>query len=275
MIVSAVIIYFFINLCDSDNLFPAAHDAKNFAFSLTFINPIILNALFRQYNFDFLNGSYWSLWTEIQFYVLASIVFYINKTRFLSNFLIISFALIITTQIISVYFIPKKLNQYIESFIHVFNLLKFYPYFIIGLLFFIIYENKRSQKKVPLFVILALIAFIANTMYLFDQNLGRLILIILFGLFGMFCYFPKYLSPLKNRYILDIGVSSYFLYLIHEPIGVLLINKFGKYFYPIEFVLPIFVIIIICLISIFYHKTIERRFKPLLNNVLRKKSFNE
>lgn len=271
MLISAVIIYAFMNLFDSDNVFPAAHEAKNFAFSLTFIHPAILHTLFKQYNFDYLNGSYWSLWTEIQFYVLISIIFYFNKTRFLSNFLVISFALIITTHIISVYIIPNNPNPYIKSFMHVFDLWKFYPYFITGSLFFIIYNHNRLQKKVPSFVILALIAFIAYTIYFFNQNIGRIILIIFFGLFGVFCYFPKYLKPLKNRYILNIGVSSYFLYLIHEPIGVLLINKFGKYFYPAEFILPIILIIILCSISIFYHKTVEWRFKPVLNRILRKK----
>jgi peptidoglycan/LPS O-acetylase OafA/YrhL len=42
-------------------------------------------------------------------------------------------------------------------------------------------------------------------------------------------YRKRYLVFLENAFLSRIGVISYSIYLIHEDIGVLLINKYGKY----------------------------------------------
>ncbi|MEO6977183.1 MAG: hypothetical protein ABI113_02360, partial [Mucilaginibacter sp.] len=49
----------------------------------------------------------------------------------------------------------------------------------------------------------------------------------------------------------------YFLYLVHENNGVLVINKLGKYFLPYGFVLTLGLICILVFVSIWYTEKVE------------------
>jgi len=53
--------------------------------------------------------------------------------------------------------------------------------------------------------------------------------LFMFTLFLLMIYRKKYLLFLEKPFLSWIGVVSYSIYLIHEDIGVLLINKYGKY----------------------------------------------
>lgn len=77
MFVCSLITFIVISLLDSENIFPKSHSFKNLLFSLTFLTPEISRKL--HINLEYVNGSYWSLWPEVQFYFVASTIYFISK----------------------------------------------------------------------------------------------------------------------------------------------------------------------------------------------------
>lgn len=75
----------------------------------------------------------------------------------------------------------------------------------------------------------------------------------------------------ENRLLTTIGFSSYFLYLIHENIGVVWILKIVPFFRSNSFFAPVLIIIFMILSSILYTKTIEKKIIRYLNQILFKK----
>jgi peptidoglycan/LPS O-acetylase OafA/YrhL len=80
---------------------------------------------------------------------------------------------------------------------------------------------------------------------------------------------------LENKLMVKIGICSYFLYLIHEYAGVLLIRAFGKYFYPVSFILSLLVAALLIVVSIFYTHHIDRRISNFLKKILLPKKIIE
>ena len=87
-------------------LFPNAHKISNFLPTLTLTNPNIWNSLNSLtgnpapgIHFAWINGSYWSLWVEIQFYLVASVLYFWNKKNFFRNILLAAIMLDIVKDI--------------------------------------------------------------------------------------------------------------------------------------------------------------------------------
>jgi peptidoglycan/LPS O-acetylase OafA/YrhL len=132
------------------------------------------------------------------------------------------------------------------------------PFFSLGALFFIFYKNKNSNIENSIF---SKATFLFFVLVLIGYNYQNIILLLFFGmfilLFLVMIYKPKIISFLDNKLLQSIGASSYFLYLIHENIGVLLIYKFvfGSNLFSIISVLIIVSILITA--SYFYFKLVE------------------
>ena len=69
---------------------PPALTAYNFLPSLTFLDPRLFNFIFRTTQFEWMDGVYWSLFTEIRFYLIVSLVYFYCKNNFFRNLLYIS-----------------------------------------------------------------------------------------------------------------------------------------------------------------------------------------
>lgn len=76
--IASLITFLFFNLFDKGNISPTSHSFNNFLVSISFINPTLLQYVFKT-DFNYINGSYWSLWPEIQFYFFAGILYFLNK----------------------------------------------------------------------------------------------------------------------------------------------------------------------------------------------------
>ena len=62
--------------------------------SLTFIDPLIFNRLFHTRSFDWIDGSYWSLFVEVRFYLIAAVLFFWKPNRFSQSFFCFSFVIL-------------------------------------------------------------------------------------------------------------------------------------------------------------------------------------
>ena len=276
MVFAAVITYVICALFDNNNLFPGSHLAKNILPSLTFINPFIINKLFNT-NIGYISGTYWSLWPEIQFYLFSSTVYYLNKKKFIRNFLIIS------TGLIAVNYLLQNLNgsnliknDFLSHFLAVyslwiqkgFNLIVYLPFFIMGIIFYLLFKNNLSKVGTPMVIKIFLGLLILFAVFTTIELPVRIAYLSMCLLFLVFIYYPKNLNILEDKGLTSIGKSSYFLYLIHENIGVLCIYSFGTYFLPFGFVITILIIYFLILSSNFFTVKIDSYLHTRLKNII-------
>jgi peptidoglycan/LPS O-acetylase OafA/YrhL len=277
MVIVSLITYICFRLFDKDVIFPASHSARNILPSVTFINPEAFNLLFRKSDvrFDYLNGSFWSLWPEIQFYFLSSVLYFCNRKKFIRNYLI-SFIVIISAfwffrnvQASNSFHVslPRSIiNAYNYWFETLFNLPVYIVYFTLGVLFYVLYKNNLLRIKVPPVLWICLLMLISVFLYFGVQWQVRLIYFGILLLFFCFIYFPKALFFLEARIVTEIGVASYTIYLLHENIGVLLIHLYAARFSPVEFFFPVIIMVVIFLISIIYTRTLDTNMSAYFKN---------
>ena len=265
MFIASLLTFSLLLLLDSTPVFPKSHYFRNLVISITFLPPNLFDLFFgTKSHFSYLNYSYWSLWPEIQFYFLSSCVYFFDPSKFRKNFIVICFSILLFYNLI-VFFELNQLN-YIEKTENLFNIVKFLPFFLSGALFYMIYD--KSILSNFYFFLLAFLFVVLNVPYSKENMVSYS---LMFGLFFCFIYYPGILGFLKNRFIVDIGISSYFLYLIHEYIGVVFIKKIVALFYPYSFVAPLLIVIVMITFSIFYTKYIETKLSTHLKKYLFKK----
>jgi len=260
-------------LMDTKMLFLGSHSIKNFIFSLSFLSPEIYHRIipFSNLKVNYINGSYWSLWPEIQFYFVASSFYFINKKNFILNISIFTILIIflnyLTLRVLDNVQTTNRLglnisNQTIESYkfwiTDIFNYVSYSIYFILGVLFFQLHSKENKRMSIILLCICLFILLISNGGFNFTQFLPIHLVFIMFLLFVGFIYFPKQLNFVTMNPISNIGVASYSLYLIHEVIGVLLINKYADVFGKYDYVFPIFVILLMICFALLSFKYIEK-----------------
>lgn len=276
IIIASLITYIFFILLDTKNLFPASHQFKNFIPSITFIKPSIFNNFFNS-NLSYLNDSYWSLWPEIQFYILSSFIYFFQKEKFIRNFLIVSIILILSnylilnsqgSNILNLNFPKDFIFQYLKWIINGFNLITYLPFFSLGIIGYVLYKRNELSVNTSLFIKLCTVFLIAYTLYSGVRISVRIVYFLMILLFAIFIYYPNKLAIFDNPVITKIGESSYFLYLIHENIGVFLIFVIGSYVFPDSFIFPILLLIVFSYLSVLFYykmdKPINRFFKQKL-----------
>lgn len=283
IIICSIITFVIVNYLDVKNIFPYSHDVKNFLPSISFISPQIFNSLTSTNSWGYIDGSYWSLWPEVQFYLLSSLLYFYNKDTFIKNFMIVSLLLILGNT--GVKFLETKQgfgflsNQFFNFFELIidkgFNLINYLPFFCLGFTFYILYKNYHSNIKTILlikFYLAFLIVFV-----LFIQGgldvpfINRLVTLIMILLFFAFIYKNNYLYLLENKFLIKMGECSYIIYLIHQNIGVVLIFYFGVNFMPYGFAFPIVISIILIIVSYLYANYIDNKIGRWLKEKLIKK----
>ena len=267
----SIITFIFFRLYDFEDIIGVSHSFKNLLVSLTFVSPYIVNHLF-DIHVNYINGSYWFLWPEIQFYFIASLIFYIKPKHFIRNYSIFSFILsltnyllmritanIYTTNRLNIHISDYYLNQY-KFWNENFNFLKFNMFFLIGIFLFILYENRNKiSTKIFLGIIILIESWLES--YLWSSTEKWIILaIIVFML--VFIYSPAYLQWIAFLPITSVGISSYSLYLIHEHIGVLIINKYANSLGQYNYLFPVLLIILFMYLCYLCYKYVE---KPITN----------
>lgn len=264
MFIASILTFTFLLFFDYDNTFGDSNHFRNVLISFTFLPPNLFDWLFKVKNhFSYLNYSYWSLWPEIQFYFLASTIYFTDKINFKRNFLIVCFAIVLLYNGLILFNFNE--NLYFEKLTNLFNLVQFLAFFLSGALFYMVYKNKTNIFYIcfllPVFII------INFSMIKIDLIISTIMFLLFYG----FIYAPERLRFLENRLIVKIGVSSYFLYLIHEYIGVVWIRNIVGYFYPNSFIAPILIMILMIALSIIYTQKIEIKIGKYLNNLLLKR----
>ena len=227
---------------------------------LTFIEPYFLSKL-TGINFQSLEGTFWSLYVEFKFYLIAALLYFIIGSKKL--------VVALFTCLLS-WFILSLLTQYTDNILltythSVFHLLSFeyFGWFSAGAAFYL--ANKDDDNN--WFIIGMFISVISSIILAVQaESLVLFIAIMSLSLFFAISLKVRTLQKLlSHRFLLFMGFVSYPLYLLHENMMVSLILKLSP-FVPIEvsFVLPVIAISFISLLSYFIALYIEKPFKKLL-----------
>lgn len=277
MLLCSVLTFTIMMLMDTKNIFPNAHETKNILPGLVFINPKLLTTL-THVKFNWINGSYWTLWTEVQFYLIASCLYFLNKKHFFRNILLAGIVITII-KYIPVYFLNSHAQdikarglfvffnnwKYIDE---LFNITFYIVWFIPGVIFYQLYKGFNFRRDLtPLICsVIMLLLLIIDTRLLFSATFVVTMIAagIMFTLFLLMIYRENYLSFLKASLLIRIGVISYSIYLIHGDIGVLLINKYGGYLGAWSWLSPFIVIIIVTCFAELSYRYYERSVSKFL-----------
>jgi peptidoglycan/LPS O-acetylase OafA/YrhL len=230
--------------------------------TLTITEPRIWWRLF-DVDVKFVDGVEWTLVVEVYFYIVSSVIFFINKEKFFRNWVLYNTLILLLQFSITLFKIPRLSNYttwlLFPGYVSLFSM---------GMYFYILY----MRQKLNLFIHITAVCLII-TQLIFLQKPGELPFILSFiMLFLMFIYRASWLAFLSNRIFVKIGVCSYSIYLFHNNIGVVLIHYFSKLFNSSALyltVLPtVFIIGGTCLsVEIFVRKVSN----PFLNKTFIKK----
>ena len=232
MLLCSLITFSFFLLFDKNNVIPEAHSTGNFLLSLTFVPPYIWGKLLHL-PLNWLNGSYWSLWVEIQFYVVACLFFFSNRQRYFYNMILTAVILSgLSLMALVIYYpgshignISMHTKGELKFWVHdVFSLGYKMHYFAAGICFFRLY----SRQPVSGWFTRALVAAVVVLCFVNCRSVADVVIhIAMLLLFWVLVYKPAIAGWLQHPWLLRIGVLSYTIYLIHESIGVFLLKQYG------------------------------------------------
>ncbi|SFM94729.1 Peptidoglycan/LPS O-acetylase OafA/YrhL, contains acyltransferase and SGNH-hydrolase domains [Algoriella xinjiangensis] len=252
-------------------------NSKSFANLLianTFIDPHIFNLPSGTLKYYYIDGSYWSLWVEVCFYLMIGFLYYRNKKTYIRDFVIICVIFFPIYFILSSdtahHILQKQFNlkketlDYFHLLSRCFVIFRESFWFMIGMFLYKLYNNKSDKKYIVFIIICALILVLQEKL-----DLG-VVLLTIFTLitYFTFIYNPKYLNFLTNPIITKIGVSSYSIYLIHSYLGMGIIKMYNKYVGHESFVIYFLVIFIVLLFGLFSYRYLEKPLSNLLKKLL-------
>jgi peptidoglycan/LPS O-acetylase OafA/YrhL len=247
MLLCSIATFFLVNILDRENHFSAFHSASylNFLPSLTFSFPKIWEDIFPGKNWDLIDGAYWSLHVEVAFYLLAGLLYFINKAKFISNWLIFS-TIVIAFVAYHDHFSHE--NDILTIFLDHFKLSDYIMFFTVGVMSYSFFFKKPlTTWNIILFIVLVLYYY--HHFYNYTLSV-HLLLIFLTVLFGVFTFKAEYLSFLKIGMIQRIGIISYTVYLIHQSVGIILIDKLSKII-NVDALFPFIPLLVMALVILF------------------------
>ncbi len=259
MVFCSIFTFVIISIFDNENLFIESTKISNLIFSNTFLSTSLASSI-TGHNFNYIDGTYWSLWVEVCFYVLVAVIYFLDKKNVNRNFGIIAVFMAIFS-----YLIFSSNNQsittligvatfkYVKISLEVFNIFQHILWFFLGMQLLEMYKFKRSKN-----LIIFTVAFSLQTILQGSEWQILLFCVIMYILFLIFIYRPVYISLLGSRYAVKLGIATYSVYLLHENIGVLIINKFSFYFKNLNWLIGILLIGLFFFFGILIYRYVEQ-----------------
>ena len=275
MVICATLTFLFFWMFDKNDLIPTCKDIYNLLISYTFISPFLVNLIFKS-DLAYIDGSYWTIWTELQFYVAGGILYFLSPKNFMRNYL----AFVVLTFPLAYFFTSSQLTEAATNLLgqraasrskivfDIFNLFRQNCWFLAGVVLNKIYfENTKDLKLVALFA-----GIFGLQMLLFSNVQITIILCMILTIFLLFIYKPEYLSFLSNSTLSKIGVASYSIYLIHEYNGYLIMDRLAPSFQSYNWVIPFFLILMSTFFALWSYKYLEMPAMDRLKQWLFKKT---
>jgi len=211
-----------------------------------------------------IDGVYWSLFVELKFYALVTVAMLLNVLRFTKSLLIAWIAITIFERVF-----------FNSLYIRYFFITEWSPYFIAGAIYYLVrMEGWCSVKLTTLALSIAMSLHNALAkMYNLEETLLTTysyptiisIILLIYLLMGLVATNRLNIANRKQMFML--GAVSYPLYLLHQFIGYILINRFSG---QINSLLLVFFVTVF---AIFLSYAVVKLFEhPLRNRLRRQKS---
>jgi peptidoglycan/LPS O-acetylase OafA/YrhL len=248
MLLLSSITFIVFTLFDHPIIFPESHALSNLFYSWTFLGKSMNNA-----GYKYVDGSYWSLWVEIQFYILSAVLFFIlKKINRVSFFPYVLFAMALFVVL---------LKPVMGAFNEMFNLFLYFNFFVMGVVFKELFRSDQPWSfKCIHWHIMLLFLLLIEWAFFADDGVSRALDGLFIVAFYMFIFFahrrwvPQH--PVFSVFVL-FGEASYLSYLMHQNMGVLLINKLA-YVGPFDFMVPVGVMALMFVLSAFLYRHFEK-----------------
>jgi peptidoglycan/LPS O-acetylase OafA/YrhL len=270
ILICSVLTFFIVMWLDPTIHYPIFHQptAHGFFPSLTFSNPLIWDFIFKRNDIAFVDGAYWSLRVEVFFYIAAGAFYFLNKKNFFACWLKFATTLFLLRFIASILagYSSVPFFRHTDAFFDNYLMLSNYiMYFTVGMVFYLLFF-KREIPRVYLMLV-GVLSILQMVHYIEGPGLIPIIIIFL-----IFIYKPNYLNFLNAKLITRIGLISYTMYLLHQFIGVILINKlYDAIDIPVLGpAIPILIMAFIALVSELIYRVFEHPVNVFLKNRIRK-----
>lgn len=194
---------------------PFPEHAVWFVSSLTFIDPVILNRIAPRAGFYSIDGVYWSLYAEVQFYALACLIYFTAGKRFRVAIGLVS-ALACGLLLIRVPLVSPLSNNLLIPLI--------LPWFVMGVGFHTLVLRAEARAG-TLLIALATLELLAEALVGVRDAVPLGVVLVIPVLFAAAIRFRPLVAALSAKPMVAIGAASYGLYLIHENVGVAILHS--------------------------------------------------
>lgn len=192
--------------------------------------------------FEWVNGSFWSITVEVQFYALVGLGFVLarDKAKFAWLFAVASLAIGFSWVLLTMLSSGMPILGIAAKAMQKIMIAPFLPFFALGILGVQLQQNSQAEKPFAmLFMQLMALSFViilvthseGASSILTSQSLSvGMIMVGLIGVFAAYCVgwrMPE--VPYLSAALAHIGVMSFSWYLLHENLGYLLLGAFGPH----------------------------------------------
>lgn len=172
-----------------------------------------------------MDTSYWTLFVEIKFYLLVSLVYFTSAKYFPRNFLITSIILTLGYFIFILFFSKNGLAFWL--FFNPFSP-DYLPWFFYGVGSYLIWS--RQAVHIGWAILGVAIVNLVTTCVWQDLNQNIISAFIVFSIFSLALTQKNVKSFLSQKFFVTIGIASYSLYLLHQLIGLTAIRCLAEQF---------------------------------------------
>jgi peptidoglycan/LPS O-acetylase OafA/YrhL len=170
------------------------------------------------------DGAYWSLWCEVRFYALASVIYLLARRNFVAVWLVFQ-AVVAGLELLRMD--PHSNGGFLLDLIAFPPQL---PYFTLGICIYEIYSGGRLRNLAIPGLVLVACLMLADAVFEVSTFKGKAALpsvmgvCIILTLFGLFAIGHPVLNIFRSRPLVMLGQASYSFYLIHMHVGVSIIR---------------------------------------------------
>lgn len=236
-------------------------NVESVIFALTFLDPELVNRVLGT-TFRSVDGVYWSLYVEVQFYVLIGAIYFLWPRQATMLFAIISTAAVLC--VVCRIPVAESVCERLFSARHI-------PWFLMGMAFHARHVNPASRRwLLPLCVSVAQLGLLALSAE--DWGLFRASLAIPL-IFAAAEYAPSVRGALSTPLICRVGVASYGLYLVHQYVGVTLLHNLPIAWFASKWTALAAVaalIVVLCLVTRLSYLYIETPLGRRITGILRR-----
>jgi hypothetical protein len=237
---------------------------QDFLPSIFFINPEFLTKILGIYIQD-LDGAFWSLYVEVKFYFISSVIFFILRDKQLRGIVSLFILYLIIEVLVRIGFgniyvlFTKKILSYLG--------VSYYGWFLLGIYSYKLSHFPSGHRCIYSLAFIFLITVLAESM----SNAGSIEILIASTVVALLFVYPLFSMNFKlilsSRALLFFGFISYPLYLIHQNLVTgLAIKLHNSGFELPNFIYPLPFLVLAILLSLLIAKL-----EPVIKNLFLKK----